>query len=266
MLPVMRVALMITCLVDVFEPSVAEATVEVLTAAGCDVTCPLDQTCCGQPAWNAGFAEDAAKVARTTLDALDAALQAGADAVVAPAGSCTAMVRVFWPELFETVGDHEAAARARAVGSRTWELTELVARLELPPLALDPPSRVAWHHSCHLLRELGSVDAPGLVLDAVAGCERVPWAADERCCGFGGMFSFKLPEVAVAMADEKLTSLADASPAPDEIVGADASCLMHLRGRAEAEGHPIRTRHVAELLAAALPHVEDPVPEPGAEP
>jgi L-lactate dehydrogenase complex protein LldE len=253
MLPVMQVALMITCLVDVFEPSVADATVAVLRSAGCDVTCPLGQTCCGQPAWNAGFAEDAARVARTTLEALEGALDEGAEAVVAPAGSCTAMVRVFWPELFEAVGDHDAAARARAVGERTWELTELLPHLDLPPLVLPEPTRVAWHHSCHLRRELGAGDAPADLLAAVEGCERVPWAADDRCCGFGGMFSFKLPEVAVAMADDKLASLADAAPAADEVVSADASCLMHLRGRSVAEGRPIRTRHIAELLAAALP-------------
>ncbi|MCU1452183.1 MAG: (Fe-S)-binding protein [Acidimicrobiales bacterium] len=256
MLRGMQVALMITCLVDVFEPGVADATVEVLTAAGCAVTCPLGQTCCGQPAWNAGFAEDAARVARTTLAALEGELAAGAEAIVAPAGSCTAMVRVFWPELFETVGDPEAAERARAVAARTWELTELLGHLDLPPLALAAPTRVAWHHSCHLLRELGAVDGPGALLATVEGCERVSWSADERCCGFGGMFSFKLPEVAVAMADDKLASLADAAPRADVVVGSDSSCLIHLRGRAEAEGRPIRTQHVAELIAAALPSTE----------
>ncbi|HEY4375515.1 MAG TPA: (Fe-S)-binding protein [Acidimicrobiales bacterium] len=259
----MQVALFITCLVDGFVPEVGEATVRVLTAAGCDVACPLGQTCCGQPAWNAGFAPEAARVARTTLAALEGAVDEGAEAVVVPAGSCATMVRVFWPELFETVGDHDAAARARALGDRTWELTELIDRLPLPPLALDEPTRVAWHHSCHLLRELGVRDAPGRVLDRIEGCDRVAWTADERCCGFGGLFSFKLPEVAVAMADDKLSSLDHADPEADEVVGADSSCLMHLRARADHEGRPIRTRHLAELLAAALP---DPDTDDGPEP
>ncbi|CAN5798844.1 (Fe-S)-binding protein [soil metagenome] len=248
----MRVALLVTCVADVFEPAVADATVEVLTSGGCDVVCPSGQTCCGQPAWNAGFSAEAARVAGTTLDALGEALDQGAEAIVVPAGSCAAMVRRFWPELFALEGDAEQHARAVRVADRTWELTELVPHLDLPPLALDEPRRVAWHHSCHLLRELRHPDAPA-VLEAVDGCEQVAWSAHERCCGFGGLFSVKLPEVSVAMADDKLRSLAELDPPADEVVSADASCLLHLRGRMEAEGITIRTRHVAEVLAAALP-------------
>ncbi len=255
MVVTMRVALLITCLVDVFEPAIGEATVDVLEAAGCEVTCPLGQTCCGQPAWNAGFAQDAARVARTTLTALESALDAGAEAVVAPAGSCTAMIRVFWPELFATVGDHAGVDRARAVGARTYELTEVLTgplQDRLPPLHLAHSTRVAWHHSCHHLRELQAGQAPARLLGAIEGCERVSWDT-ERCCGFGGTFSFKLPETAEAMADEKLRSLAAADPPADFVASADSSCLLHLRGRATAIGAPIRTRHIAEVLAAALP-------------
>lgn len=251
----MRVALFITCLVDVFEPDVGDATVAVLEAAGCDVTCPLGQTCCGQPAWNAGFAADAARVARTTLCALEEALADGAEAVVAPAGSCTTMIRVFWPELFGTVDDQGSAARARRIGARTFELTEFLAGPaagRLPELELADRTRVAWHHSCHLLRELGGGPGALDLVDSVAGCERVLWPDDERCCGFGGMFSFKLPETAEAMADDKLASLASIEPAIDLLAGADSSCLMHLAGRAAATGHPLRTRHVAQLLGDAL--------------
>ncbi|MCU1358413.1 MAG: protein of unknown function cysteine-rich region domain protein [Acidimicrobiales bacterium] len=249
----MRVALLVTCVADVFEPAVADATVDVLVAGGCDVVCPEGQTCCGQPAWNSGFADDAARVAGTTLAALGKALDDGADAVVVPAGSCAAMVRRFWPELFATHGTPEQAALAGRVADHTWELTELVPHLDLPPLALPEPTRVAWHHGCHLLRELRHPDAPA-VLDQVAGCERVAWSADERCCGFGGLFSAKLPEVSVAMADDKLTSLAAADPPADLLVSADASCLLHLRGRMEAEhAVDLSTRHVAQLLRDALP-------------
>ena len=245
----MRVSLMITCVVDVFEPQVGEAAVTVLRAGGCDVTCNLDQTCCGQPAWNAGFAEEAARVARTTLAALEADLADGAEVVVVPAGSCATMIRVFWPELFEAVGDHDASERARAVGEQTRELSELLVTLDLPVTARPPEAPVAYHHSCHMLRELGLHDPPTELLDR-AGCPPVAWSADERCCGFGGLFSFKLPEVSVAMADDKLSSLADTDAAT--VVGADSSCLLHLRGRAEAEARPIRTRHLAEVLAERL--------------
>ncbi|HEY8527714.1 MAG TPA: (Fe-S)-binding protein [Acidimicrobiales bacterium] len=263
----MHVTLLITCVVDVVAPEVAESAVRVLRAAGCEVTCDLTQTCCGQPAWNAGFAEEAAAVARPTLAALEAELERGAEAAVVPAGSCATMVRLFWPELFELVGDHDAARRARAVGARTRELSELLADRagELPPLRLDgdPPAgaarRIALHQSCHMLRELRIAEQPGRLVELVDGCEAVPWEAADRCCGFGGTFSVKLPEASVAMADDKLREVA--AVAPDELVGCDTSCLLHLQARAETTGTPVRIRHLAEVLAEALPAAGD---DPGA--
>lgn len=236
----MRVALLVTCVVDVLAPEVGEATVRVLRRAGHEVSFDPGQTCCGQPAWNAGHADEAREVAGTTLDALVRELDRGAEAVVVPAGSCAAMVRLAWPEL---LGD-----RARRVASVTSELTAFLAEQGLPPAgeANAAGGRVAWHHSCHALRELrlddGAVDA---VL-AAAGTARVAWpdGGGERCCGFGGLFSAVLPEVSCAMADEKLASLPDC----DAVAGADASCLLHLRSRAAAAGRPIETRHVAELF------------------
>lgn len=251
----MRVSLLITCVVDVVAPDVGEAAVRLLRAAGCDVSCNLAQTCCGQPAWNAGFADDAARVARTTLDALDADLEAGAEAVVVPAGSCATMVRLFWPELFEVAGDHEAAARARRVGERTRELSELLAERadRLPPLRLHRPVEVALHESCHMLRELRIADPPRSLAARVDGCDVAAWDGSDRCCGFGGTFSVKLPEASVAMADEKLAALDAGAPGADLLVGCDSSCLLHLQARAEATGRPLHVRHLAEVLAAALP-------------
>jgi L-lactate dehydrogenase complex protein LldE len=241
-----RASLFVTCVVDLFEPDVGVAAVKVLRAAGVEVSCPSGQTCCGQPAWNSGFAEDAARVARTTLEALEAD---DADVVVVPAGSCTTMVRVFWPELFEVVGDHDAAERARALGARTKEFSEFVAeRAEQLPLHARP-QKVAYHHSCHMLRELGIEAQPEALVDATGG-ERVEWRSDQRCCGFGGLFSFKLPEASEAMADDKLTSLAEAGP--DVLVGCDGSCLLHLRARSEHEGGAVPVKHLAQLIAEAL--------------
>jgi L-lactate dehydrogenase complex protein LldE len=250
-----RVSLLVTCVVDVVAPDVGEAAVRLLRAAGCDVTVNLAQTCCGQPGWNAGFAADAARVARTTLGALEDDLDAGAEAVVVPAGSCATMVRVFWPELFDVVGDHDAAARARRVGDRTRELSDLLAERadRLPALRLHRPITVALHESCHMLRELRIAEAPGVLVDAVDGCEAVPWAGSDRCCGFGGTFSVKLPETSVAMADEKLRALGAGAPGADLLVGCDTSCLMHLQARADATERPVHVRHLAEVLAAALP-------------
>ena len=249
----LRVSLLITCVVDIVAPEVGEAAVRLLRAASCTVSCDLSQTCCGQPAWNAGFAEDAAAVARPTLAALEAELGRGADYVVVPAGSCATMVRLFWPELFEIVGDPDSAARARRVAERTREWSELLAeRVEhLPELRLDLPRRVVLHQSCHLLRELDVTHQPADLLAQVAGCETVEWTGADRCCGFGGTFSVKLPEASVAMADEKLRALVGVNP--DMVVGCDTSCLLHMRGRAEALGAPVEIRHVAQVLQDALP-------------
>ena len=241
----MRVSLLVTCVVDLLEPEVGEATVRVLRASGCEVSVNLAQTCCGQPAWNAGHARDAAKVARTTLEALEADLADGAEAVVVPAGSCAAMVKVFWPELFTVAGDEGAADRARRVGEVTHELSAFLVDRALPLPASTGARPVAYHHSCHMLRELGIRSEPERLVDRVA--ERVAWDDDDRCCGFGGLFSVKLPEVSTAMADEKLASL----PA-GEVVGCDASCLAQLRTRSEQVGTPVRTRHLAQLLDEAL--------------
>lgn len=246
-----RVALFVTCVGDLLDPDVPVAAVRVLRAAGCAVSVPDGQTCCGQPAWNSGFTADSARVARTTLDALDAALADGADAVVVPAGSCATMVRLYWPQLFELADDPASAERARAVGSRTWELTELLAALpdHRRPSGSVEPCTVAYHRSCHMLRELHVDTEPEALLDRVEGCTVEPWAAAERCCGFGGTFSVKLPEASAAMADDKLDVLPDGVTA---IVGADASCLLQLRTRAEARGLPVRTEHVAQVLERAL--------------
>jgi len=250
-----RVALFVTCVGELVDPDVPVAAVRVLRAAGCEVEVPEGQTCCGQPAWNSGFTEDAARVARTTLDALEGAVADGADAVVVPAGSCATMVRIYWPQLFSLAGDEEASARARTLGERVWELTELLdalpdGRLELGSVE---PCRVVYHRSCHMLRELHIEGQPEALLSQVGGCEQQVWAAADQCCGFGGTFSVKLPEASVAMADEKLDVLPEGTAV---IVGADTSCLMQLRARAEARGLPVTTEHVAQVLERALPGQE----------
>jgi L-lactate dehydrogenase complex protein LldE len=152
------------------------------------------------------------------------------------------MIKLYWPALFDTVGDADAAARARRLAPRIHELTEWLApRLELEP---TPHEAVAYHRSCHMERELHVQDQPRELLER-AGCPIADWPADDRCCGFGGTFSVRLPEVSAAMADEKLDALPDGVT---EIVGADASCLLQLRTRAEQRGLPVRTRHIAEVL------------------
>jgi len=241
------VDLFVTCVVDAVMPDVGVATVKVLRARGCAVDVPPGQTCCGQPAWNAGFVDEAAAVASTTLDALDAN---PGRTVVVPAGSCATMIRVYWPTLFELAGHPDRAARATSVGARTRELTEFLAATAptaptgAPPL---PAPALACHHGCHMTRELHLKDPPLEVL-TLAGRELAQWDG-ERCCGFGGTFSVTLPEASVTMADEKLDSL---PVGVDTIVGADPSCLLQLGSRAAARGLPVKTRHIAEILADAL--------------
>jgi L-lactate dehydrogenase complex protein LldE len=246
-----RVALFVTCVGEIVDPDVPVAAVRVLRGAGCRVEVPEGQTCCGQPAWNSGFTDEAADVARASLDALTEAVDGGAEAVVVPAGSCATMMRVYWPQLFTLAGDETSADRARALGNRLWELTEMLAALpeDRLPLGAVDPCRVAYHRSCHMLRELHVEDQPEALLSRVAGCEQQPWSAAEQCCGFGGTFSVKLPEASVAMADEKLDVLPEVT---EVIVGADASCLMQLRTRAGSRGMAVTTEHVAQVLERAL--------------
>jgi L-lactate dehydrogenase complex protein LldE len=223
----MRVALFVTCLIDLVEPEVGVATARVLQRAGHDVVFPEGQTCCGQPAFNSGYREEAAKVLSGTVAALR---EADADAIVAPAGSCTTMLRTFAPEL-------------GVDPPHVWELSEFLAEHGLPDGRLD--ARVAYHDSCHMLRELGLSAQPRALLESV-GAELVDWDA-ERCCGFGGTFAVRQPELSVAMADEKLRTLNGASV----VCGADPSCLMHLRGRLRKLGSEVRVAHLAELLEEA---------------
>jgi L-lactate dehydrogenase complex protein LldE len=237
-----RLALFPTCVVETLSPEIGDAATRVLEHLGYDVAVPPGAGCCGQPAWNSGFAADAARVARPTLDALE-----GEERICVPAGSCATMIRVYWPELFRLAGDPDASERAAALAERVFEFSELVAGSE--PIAGEHRTRVAYHRSCHMLNELGIDHQPLKLLDGLDGCEQVAWD-DDRCCGFGGTFAVKLPEISVAMADAKIDSLVDA--APDELVGCDRSCLAHLEGRLRRRGIDLPVRHLAEVLAEAL--------------
>ncbi len=245
-----RIALLPTCVVDTVAPQIGESVVRVLRRAGHEVVLAEGATCCGQPAWNAGFSAEAATVASTTLAALSSALS-DAEVVCVPAGSCATMIRVFWPELFHLAGDDEAATLARTVGARTVEFSELLASTEggatLPAGA--HAATVAYHHSCHMLRELRVTEAPTALLDGLDGCELAAWDGAERCCGFGGLFSVKQPETSVAMADDKIDTLL--TTGATELVGCDASCLLHLEGRLRRRGEALPVRHLAEVLDEA---------------
>lgn len=245
----MRVGLFIPCYVDQLAPQVGVATLELLERIGCDVVYDPDQTCCGQPLLNLGAAREAAALARAQLDRY-----ADCDAVVCPSGSCVSTVRNHYPEL--GVGEDE---RGRARRARTYELSEFLVRtLGRVEVGARFPHRVALLESCHGLRELGLGRAselgpgdagPGPVrelLGAVEGLELLHPERDE-CCGFGGAFSVKFPQVSARMGRARLEALARTGA--DWVTSTDASCLLHLDGLRQRAGSGPRTIHIAEILA-----------------
>lgn len=236
----MRIAVFVPCYIDQFYPPVAQATVALLRHLGHEVVVPPDQTCCGQPAFNAGYWPESRRIARQFLKVF-----VPFDTIVAPSGSCVSMVRVHYPELF---ADQPEAGAVAELGPRVRELTSfLVDELGVSDLGASFPARVTIHDSCHALRELGVRHQPRVLLNAVRELQIVEMANSDVCCGFGGMFAAKYPEVSTALADEKIANaqLTDA----DYIVGVEQSCLMHLQGRLQRQGLPLKTMHVAELLA-----------------
>jgi len=235
------VGLFPTCLGDAVYPRVTRDAELVLRAAGAHPAPIRGATCCGQPAWNSGFVADARRIARPTLRAM-----AELDAVVVPAGSCTAMIRLHWRKLF--YGDPDEALATRVAG-RTFELSQYVVE-ELGVESVGSPlgRPVTYHDSCHMLRELRLAEPPRRLLRAVAELHELP--RGERCCGFGGAFSVRYPDVSTAMADDKLASVA--ASGVETVVSADPGCIMQIEGRAGRTGAPVDVMHLATLLAEAL--------------
>jgi L-lactate dehydrogenase complex protein LldE len=237
-----RVALFVTCLIDQIFPEIGRASVRVLERVGCRVEFPPGQTCCGQATFNDGFRDQARVLARQTMEAL-----AGADAVVTPSGSCAAMLREFYPHLFDD--DPVLAERARALARRTYELSEYLVRvLSVTDVGARMPAAVAYHASCHGLRGLGLRDEPRRLLEAVRDLRLVDLPGAEECCGFGGFFSVKFAGLSGAMLASKIDALEGA--AAEVVTATDASCLMHIAGGLARRGSRVRTMHLAEVLAA----------------
>jgi L-lactate dehydrogenase complex protein LldE len=240
---VMRVSLFGTCLVDQLWPSVGVATVEVLRRAGCEVAFDPRQTCCGQPAFNSGYRDEARILAKRFIAIFE---DAPDDAIVGPSGSCVAMVRHF-SDLFAE--DETWRRRAEAVASRTHELSSfLVDVLGIDNVGASYRGRVTWHDACHALRDLGVHAAPRRLIRNVRGVELVEATNAESCCGFGGTFSVKYPEISAAIVDAKIDGIEGAGVRA--VVSGDASCLMQIEGRLSRVGSGVQVLHLAELLAA----------------
>lgn len=238
----MRLALYVTCLVDLMRPSIGFAALRLLERAGCQVVVPAGQTCCGQPAWNAGNRKQAAALARKAIAELE-----GYDHVVIPSGSCTDQIRNVYPQLL--ADDAEWAARAVALAGRTHELTSFLGDiLESPPAPADFAGSVTYHDSCKGLRGLGIKGQPRQLLMSVPGLTLREMADCEACCGFGGAFSVNFGEVSTRIVDGKCDSIA--ATGADAVVGGDLGCLLNIEGRLRRRGdETTRVLHIAEVLA-----------------
>lgn len=242
-----RVALFVTCMVDALYPEVGRAAARLLERHGVRVSFPKEQTCCGQPAFNAGYRAEAGSMARRVLDVFWPLLhERRVDAIVAPSGSCVAMLKHGYHVLFEREGD-EVRERVDAVSGATYELTQyLVDVLGVRETGARFPGRLAYHPCCHLLRELRVDAQPRALLTGVIDAEIVDLPGAEECCGFGGLFAIKNDAISAAMGRRKARNLAACRA--DLVAVNDVSCLTHLNGILERTQHRCRAVHIAELL------------------
>lgn len=246
--PPRRVGLFVTCMVDMMYPDVGMATVELLEKHGVEVFFPLEQTCCGQPAFNAGFRDEARSLAERFINVFEPLLREGKiDAVVAPSGSCTTMTSHFYPTLFEGRGSLAMRQRAETLAASTFELTEfLVDVMGVVHTNSQFPGKVTYHACCHLLRELRVDEQPRTLLSNVRDIELIDHAESDACCGFGGLFAVKNAGISTAMGERKVNNLVQSGT--DLVAMCDVSCLTHINGLLEKRGERCRAIHIAEVL------------------
>jgi L-lactate dehydrogenase complex protein LldE len=235
-----RVALFVTCLVDLYRPSVGFAAAKLIEAAGCTVEVPV-QTCCGQPAYNSGDRADTRIIARQVIDAFE-----GYDYVVAPSGSCAGMIREHYPALL--ADDPPLFQRAQHLAKRTHELVSfLVDVMGMKAVDARYDGVATYHDSCSGLRELGVKEQPRALLRSVQGLRMKELPGAEVCCGFGGTFCIKYPEISDKMVTDKAADIA--ATGADTLLAGDLGCLLNMAGKLTRQGAPVRVRHVAEVLA-----------------
>jgi L-lactate dehydrogenase complex protein LldE len=235
----MTITLFIPCFVDALFPRAGISMVQILERLGHTVVCPAEISCCGQPPFNSGYWDEARPVAAKVLERLE-----DAEAVVIGSGSCGAMVKKFYPELFANTPQAELAQK---IAARTWEFSDfLVTKLGVTDLGAKFPHKVTFHDGCHGLRELGIKQPPRTLLANVRDLQLAEMAEAETCCGFGGTFAAKFPMISTAMGDVKCASAIETGA--DYIVSNDSSCLMHLQGLLSRQGKPMKTIHLAEVL------------------
>jgi L-lactate dehydrogenase complex protein LldE len=237
-----RVSIFVTCVVDQLFPKVGLAMAGVLERLGYRVEFPEDQTCCGQPAFNTGYREEACQVARHFLKVFR-----GAEYVVVPSGSCTSMIAHHFHDLFPN--EPEFLAAAEALTPRVWEFSQFLLEIaRVDDVGARFEDVVTYHDSCHALREFGIRNGPRRLLANVRGLELREMDAAEECCGFGGTFSVKFPEISGGMAGTKIDSIVRTGA--KTVVSVDSSCLMQIQGALSRAELPVRTMHLAEVLAS----------------
>lgn len=237
-----KVSLFVTCLVDSLYPQVAEAMIKVLNRLGLEnIDFPRSQTCCGQPAYNSGYQKEAKEIAVKFLsDFKDEAY------IICPSGSCTSMVKVFYKELFEN--DSRYSICAAGIAERTYEFTDfLINILGIEDVGASYKCKATYHDACHAFRELGIYDQPRKLLENVSGLELVEMSMNDACCGFGGTFSIKYPDLSTAVLEEKIGSILDSGA--DTVISTDLGCLMNIGGYISRKSLKLNIKHIAEILA-----------------
>jgi len=237
-----RIALFVTCLVDLYRPSIGFAAIKLLEDAGCEVVVPQSQTCCGQPGYNSGDRASAQEIARQVIAAF-----LPYDYVVAPSGSCAGMIAHHYPALF-AAGDPAERGRAEALAAKTHELVSFLTDvLKVTRVEAGYDGTITYHDSCSGLRELGIRAQPRRLLETVQGLDIRELAEPEICCGFGGTFCVKYPEISTRMVSDKTRDIS--ATGADTLLAGDLGCLLNLAGRLKREGSAVQVRHVAEVLA-----------------
>lgn len=247
-----RVGLLVTCLVDLFRPSIGFAAVKLLERAGCQVNVPASQTCCGQPAYNSGDRNDARAIARQVIAAFEPY-----DYIVAPSGSCAAMLSKHYPLLL--AADPSWRERAEALAARTHELVSFLADIRgMDRVEAGYQGTITYHDGCSGLRELNIRNQPRALLRSVRGADLSELPGANVCCGFGGTFCVKYPDISNRMAEDKTADIV--SSGADTVTAGDLGCLMQIAGKLQRQGLDIKARHVAEILAGqgADPAIGEP--------
>lgn len=241
----MKVSLFITCLSDTFYPRTGIALVKVLEHLGCQVDFPQAQTCCGQPMYNNGFHDESRELARRMIQVFE-----NADHVVTPSGSCAAMIRDYYPELFH--GDHAWEHDARKFADKTYEFIEYlvkVLKVDLAKLGAQWKGKATYHYSCHL-RGIGLTNEAEQIIRQIDGLEYVPLEKSEQCCGFGGTFAMKYPDISGTMVRDKVACIA--ATGAQTVISNDAGCTMNISGSCRREGAGVAFKSLAEIIAESL--------------